>query len=345
MCDSIFETVTTLHPLCSRESAFTCSTAAVRGGRKSIPNANCFNSSACSIISNLDVSHYCFLCSFLLLLLLSSSPLSFSHACLMYCDDDSSPEPSPRHGTIAPSASFTSWRQPSAIAHIEKCFIITPSTNYVNPDFAKLLNNETAQPISNESIPFPMPTSAATPSNPPRFFPTSSSSQSSLAHANSHHRRLGSTFSASPLVSSPVSMFSTSISTSTPVHMFVRRRLFPTPPDDDYSYLRNFKRTAAANDDASASSGRSRSNLNPSPASVRTARAGTPISQTSRYDSSLGLLTKKFVTILRASPENSLDLNRAASELGVQKRRIYDITVRLRFAIAAFHLFVGRWSI
>jgi len=40
----------------------------------------------------------------------------------------------------------------------------------------------------------------------------------------------------------------------------------------------------------------------------------------------LGLLTKKFVHILRLSPENSLDLNRAASELGVQKRRIYDIT-------------------
>lgn len=46
----------------------------------------------------------------------------------------------------------------------------------------------------------------------------------------------------------------------------------------------------------------------------------------SRYDSSLGLLTRKFVSILRSTPENSLDLNRAASELGVQKRRIYDIT-------------------
>ncbi|KAL3922142.1 MAG: hypothetical protein SGILL_002361 [Bacillariaceae sp.] len=113
--------------------------------------------------------------------------------------------------------------------------------------------------------------------------------------------------------------------------MFVRRRLFPTPPDDDYSYLRNLNQTTAANDDASTSSGRSRGNLNPSPASsARTARAGTPSSMSqpsqSRYDSSLGLLTKKFVNILRASPENSLDLNRAASELGVQKRRIYDIT-------------------
>jgi hypothetical protein len=47
-------------------------------------------------------------------------------------------------------------------------------------------------------------------------------------------------------------------------------------------------------------------------------KAGTP--------SSLGLLTKKFVHILRTSPGNTLDLNRAVHELGVQKRRIYDIT-------------------
>lgn len=54
---------------------------------------------------------------------------------------------------------------------------------------------------------------------------------------------------------------------------------------------------------------------------------GTPSSLgQSRYDSSLGLLTKKFVHILRGSPGKSLDLNRAAQELGVQKRRIYDIT-------------------
>lgn len=267
-----------------------------------------------------------------------SSSCCFTHDLLMYCDDDSSPDPSPRHATIAASTSFTSWRQPSGNAHVEKCFIITPSTNYVNPDFATLLNNESLQSTTNDSVPFPLSTSTATPSNPPRFYPTSSDpatfSQSSFPYPISYHRRLGSTSTTSPLASSPVSMLSSSISTSTPVHMFVRRRLFPTPPDDDYSYLRNLNQTTAANDDASTSSGRSRGNLNPSPASsARTARAGTPSSMSqpsqSRYDSSLGLLTKKFVNILRASPENSLDLNRAASELGVQKRRIYDITVRV----------------
>lgn len=65
----------------------------------------------------------------------------------------------------------------------------------------------------------------------------------------------------------------------------------------------------------------------------------------SRFDSSLGLLTKKFVYLLKraashgvlengayiglkaeGSSEGTLDLNAAAKELQVQKRRIYDIT-------------------
>lgn len=45
-----------------------------------------------------------------------------------------------------------------------------------------------------------------------------------------------------------------------------------------------------------------------------------------RFDNSLGLLTRKFVTLLRESPEGVLDLNYAATQLEVQKRRIYDIT-------------------
>lgn len=46
----------------------------------------------------------------------------------------------------------------------------------------------------------------------------------------------------------------------------------------------------------------------------------------SRYDTSLGLLTKKFVNLLRTASSGVLDLNKAAVELNVQKRRIYDIT-------------------
>ena len=51
----------------------------------------------------------------------------------------------------------------------------------------------------------------------------------------------------------------------------------------------------------------------------------SPLEKT-RYDTSLGLLTKKFVGLLRSAPEGILDLNKAAEYLEVQKRRIYDIT-------------------
>ena len=50
---------------------------------------------------------------------------------------------------------------------------------------------------------------------------------------------------------------------------------------------------------------------------------GAPIS---RFDSSLGLLTRKFTALIQSSLSGALDLNEAAKKLGVQKRRIYDIT-------------------
>ncbi|QCE16683.1 E2F transcription factor 4/5 [Vigna unguiculata] len=45
-----------------------------------------------------------------------------------------------------------------------------------------------------------------------------------------------------------------------------------------------------------------------------------------RYDSSLGLLTKKFVSLIQDAKDGTLDLNKTAEILEVQKRRIYDIT-------------------
>ncbi|URE45014.1 hypothetical protein MUK42_14657 [Musa troglodytarum] len=51
----------------------------------------------------------------------------------------------------------------------------------------------------------------------------------------------------------------------------------------------------------------------------------TPVGN-SRYDSSLGLLTKKFINLLRHAQDGILDLNKATEILKVQKRRIYDIT-------------------
>lgn len=45
-----------------------------------------------------------------------------------------------------------------------------------------------------------------------------------------------------------------------------------------------------------------------------------------KANSSLGLLTKKFMALLNATSTDTLDLNEAALVLHVQKRRIYDIT-------------------
>lgn len=55
-------------------------------------------------------------------------------------------------------------------------------------------------------------------------------------------------------------------------------------------------------------------------------KTGAKKKSTCRYDSSLGLLTKKFVALLQEADDGVLDLNVAAGKLNVQKRRIYDIT-------------------
>ncbi|OXB63074.1 hypothetical protein ASZ78_016796 [Callipepla squamata] len=45
-----------------------------------------------------------------------------------------------------------------------------------------------------------------------------------------------------------------------------------------------------------------------------------------RFDASLVYLTRKFMDLVRSAPDGVLDLNDVATALGVQKRRIYDIT-------------------
>lgn len=45
-----------------------------------------------------------------------------------------------------------------------------------------------------------------------------------------------------------------------------------------------------------------------------------------RFDTSLGLLTKKFIDLLTTSPDGVVDLNECSQKLEVQKRRLYDIT-------------------
>ena len=46
--------------------------------------------------------------------------------------------------------------------------------------------------------------------------------------------------------------------------------------------------------------------------------AGSKPSSASRYDNSLGLLTKRFVELIQSAPSKDLDLNTAAESLGVQ---------------------------
>ncbi|KAF2896046.1 hypothetical protein ILUMI_10139 [Ignelater luminosus] len=55
-------------------------------------------------------------------------------------------------------------------------------------------------------------------------------------------------------------------------------------------------------------------------------RRNSPVKKHTRFDTSLGLLTKKFTALLEHSPNGVVNLNKASEELGVQKRRIYDIT-------------------
>ncbi|CAK9180584.1 unnamed protein product [Ilex paraguariensis] len=66
------------------------------------------------------------------------------------------------------------------------------------------------------------------------------------------------------------------------------------------------------------------------PQTPMSSNAGSPSPLTPagncRYDSSLSLLTKKFVTLIKHAEDGILDLNKAADTLEVQKRRIYDIT-------------------
>lgn len=184
-----------------------------------------------------------------------------------------------------------------------KCFILTPSAHYINPVFSQL--------------------SCASPDDVtygPGFFPMSL--RKNIIPADGQFMR-GRFVQTQPTnfgdlsPSSPGMLASISSPTSLGSPTIMSNHLIPTPP------------RCPTETTATTPSSISSSPLHPSPVSTRTfEHGGSPmsLSQQSRYDSSLGLLTRKFVQLLIGSPGNVLDLNIAASELGVQKRRIYDIT-------------------
>ncbi|XP_022609273.1 transcription factor E2F3 [Seriola dumerili] len=86
--------------------------------------------------------------------------------------------------------------------------------------------------------------------------------------------------------------------------------------DSDHQYQSEPAKTPRGRGAAAATNG----------ARLKTPRTPKSPPEKTRYDTSLGLLTKKFVDLLAQSSDGVLDLNLAAETLQVQKRRLYDIT-------------------
>jgi len=106
-----------------------------------------------------------------------------------------------------------------------------------------------------------------------------------------------------------------------PVRSEARRRLnLDTTPQFDQEGFRTPIKTAPQ---SSSVKRRAAADFTVSPSPSKKARS--PLEKT-RYETSLGLLTKKFVSLFHSDPSGTVDLNKASEGLGVQKRRIYDIT-------------------
>jgi len=106
-----------------------------------------------------------------------------------------------------------------------------------------------------------------------------------------------------------------------PVKSEARRRLnLDTTPQFDQEGFRTPIKTAPQSSSVKRRAGADFS-VSPSPSK----KVRSPLEKT-RYETSLGLLTKKFVSLFHSDPSGTVDLNKASEGLGVQKRRIYDIT-------------------
>jgi hypothetical protein len=208
----------------------------------------------------------------------------------------------------APSPPQTTFRQLKIGGRTLKCFMLTPTARYINPTFAQQSLQSMAE-LPRSPIPLgPTPIDSSRVVNSGALI-DSPDGGFRCSWFDDQSPTLGLLVPAT----SPLSFASTQ--SRLPSHFFLPQTLAATPstiassPPDEYISSRPFQTSPITH------------------ASDQT-RTGTPssLSNSSRYDSSLGLLTKKFVALLRGSPENALDLNLAANELGVQKRRIYDIT-------------------
>lgn len=180
-----------------------------------------------------------------------------------------------------------------------KCFILTPSAHYLNPTFQR-------QPLhTDQNVCFASPVA----------FKRAGIPVSASTNATSR------SLSSGMLFSNNSSSLSISSADNTGWLQSLSRNILPNLSIG--SDMTPSTIASSPREDYSVSSGR---HFAGSPLSQD--RMGSPISlsNASRADSSLGLLTRKFVSLLRGTPDNALDLNVAAQELGVQKRRVYDIT-------------------
>mmetsp|Transcript_22869 Transcript_22869/g.47702 ORF Transcript_22869/g.47702 Transcript_22869/m.47702 type:complete len:670 (-) Transcript_22869:1485-3494(-) len=226
-----------------------------------------------------------------------------------------------------------SFRRQHRSNQIVKCFILTPTMHYVNPAFPRVLSPDTdptpTQPPFRRNATFVDP-------SPPRVVSSSASRRLPLEPLNlnrsfmeldddtdelnnddplqNDHVTMDDDWIPSPCRSS----FPSPLSANT----HASNLGFTTPPSRSAGKTPTGASPSSGGEQFSVGSSFRRS----SPSSVLS--QGTPSSSLghSRFDSSLGQLTKKFVHLLRRSSNNRLDLNRAAQDLGVQKRRIYDIT-------------------
>jgi len=116
-----------------------------------------------------------------------------------------------------------------------------------------------------------------------------------------------------------------------PLHMVVKCASSlvgeSTTPQGGSGWRTSGNRRTPRNDRMAGGNGCSGDQDSPA-ASTGTASASqrTAPDSSSRYDSSLALLTKKFMRTMTETENGVLDLNAVADTLKVQKRRIYDIT-------------------
>ena len=190
-----------------------------------------------------------------------------------------------------------SFHREQRLNNTVKCFILTPSVHYVTPEFARILahaNDDDVAPTQRHRVCSP-PSTKRTALDPLlNQFSMISPPQISMDQQ------------------SPCSAL------SSPSSNLLFTNVLATPP---LSVLEMTPSTVAGSSSPETTLFRS----SPGADSLESVTPSSMLGQ-SRYDSSLGILTKKFVQLLRSAPGNKLELNKAASDLGVQKRRIYDIT-------------------